>query len=293
MRLRLFAIVAAVGALIVSSVSASATSEKFNPPKQYYLALGDSLAFGFEQAKFVNELEHGTYNPASFDTGYVGDFAAMLQTVDPGITPVNYGCPGETTASFISGPCAYQALGDPTLGIPPLPLHSGYPGSQQAAALAFLHAHPGQVSPITLDDGANDITPCIGMPASCFAAALQQIGTNLDGSLGALRAAAPDSEIIVMEYYNPFYVVDPTSDSQTAALNDVIATVAAKHGARLANAFPAINHNPNFATEFLSVCGLTGMCFPAPGGDVHANDFGYSAIAATFWAASGYGRLGD
>jgi lysophospholipase L1-like esterase len=293
MRLRAIAVVAALGMLLGSSISAAAASEKFNPPKQYYLALGDSLAFGFEQAKFVGELQTGTYNPATFNTGYVDDFAEMLRTVDPGITTVNYGCPGETTLSFITGPCAYQALGTPTLGIPPLPLHSGYSGSQQSAALAFLQAHPGQVGTITLDDGANDITPCIGQPASCAAAALQQIGTDLDGSLGALRAAAPESEIIVMQYYNPFYVVDPTSDSQNAVLNDVIATMAAKHRARLANAFPAINHNPNFATEFLSVCGLTGMCFPAPGGDVHANDLGYSAIAATFWAASGYGRLGD
>ena len=31
-----------------------------------------------------------------------------------------------------------------------------YPGSQLEAALNFLHSHSGQVSPITLDIGAND-----------------------------------------------------------------------------------------------------------------------------------------
>jgi lysophospholipase L1-like esterase len=292
MRLRAIAVVAALGTLLASSISAAAASEKFNPPKQYYLALGDSLAFGFEQAKFVGELQTGTYNPASFDTGYVDHFAAMLRTVDPGISTVNYGCPGETTTSFISGPCAYEVVGTPSFRIPPLPLHAGYTGSQQAAALAFLQAHPGQVSPITLDDGANDLTACIGQPASCVAATLQQIGTNLDRSLGALRAAAPDSEIIVMQYYNPYYVVDNTSDSQSTALNDVIAAAAVKHRARLANAFPVINHNPLFPNdEFASVCAFTGMCFPLPGGDVHANDAGYALIASQFWAASGYSRL--
>jgi hypothetical protein len=28
------------------------TNPRFNPPKQHYLALGDSLAFGSQQAKF-------------------------------------------------------------------------------------------------------------------------------------------------------------------------------------------------------------------------------------------------
>jgi hypothetical protein len=44
--------------------------------------------------------------------------------------------------------CFFQQIG--------LALHDEFTGSQLDAATAFLHAHPGQVSPITLSIGAGD-----------------------------------------------------------------------------------------------------------------------------------------
>ena len=101
----------------------------------------------------------------------------------------------------------------------------------------------------------------------------------------------PRSEIIVMLYYNPVYVVAPTTDLLLAQLNGVIASAAAPYGVRLANAFAVINQNPTFPSEGAAVCALTGMCSPPPGGDIHANDLGYALIGTQFWAASGYGQL--
>src|SRR5437870_1074959 len=83
----------------------------FHPPAPYYLALGDSLAFGFQEAKFLHELSAGTYDPATFNTGYDADFAAMIRPLAPGghpFTEVNYGCPGETTTSMIRGGCPFH-----------------------------------------------------------------------------------------------------------------------------------------------------------------------------------------
>ena len=117
---------------------------KFNPPKSYYLALGDSHTYGFQNSKFFAGLP-----PAAFNTGYVDVFAARLRVIRPDITLVNYGCPGESTSSFIVGPCLFNARG--------LPLHDAFEGSQLDAALAFLAAHPGQVSPITLQLFGNDM----------------------------------------------------------------------------------------------------------------------------------------
>jgi lysophospholipase L1-like esterase len=281
MRLRLIGPIAALLAVCLGSTPALASSSReFQSPRHYYLALGDSLAFGFQQGKFLAEVNSGTYNPASFNTGYVDDIAARLRDVRENIRTVNLGCPGETTLTFINGGCTFT-----------LPLHTAYGGPQQAAALAFLRAHPNQVSPITLDDGANDITPCQASPdPNCFANKLQQVGADLNASLAAIRAVAPRSEIILMQYYNPLYVVAPSTDVLVGLLNGVIAAAAAPYGARLANAFPVINHNPAFPSEAASVCGLTGMCFPPPGGDVHANDAGYALIAGQFWAASSYGE---
>lgn len=285
MRLRLAALSIALLGVVFGAVPAAAASGQYQAPRQFYLALGDSLAFGFEQAKFTPGASAQT-----FDTGYVDDFAASIHTLRPDVGVINYGCPGETTSSYFNG-CAWHAV----FG---LPLHNTYATSQETAAIAFLSAHPGQVSPITIDLGANDALGLIqhcNFDSACIdmglPVVLQTIGTNLSRTLAELRAAAPRSEIIVMQYYNPLYVVAPSTDALTGLLNSVIAAAAGPSGARLANAFPVINQNPAFPTEGLAVCGLTGMCFPAPGGDIHANDAGYALIARQFWAASGYGQL--
>jgi hypothetical protein len=49
---------------------AGQSATRFNPPKRYYLALGDSLAFGFQFVKFNANFPS---EPASiFSTGYYG-----------------------------------------------------------------------------------------------------------------------------------------------------------------------------------------------------------------------------
>lgn len=283
MRLRGIAFVISLVGVFIGTLSAAAAPGEYQAPRMFYLALGDSLAYGFEQAKFPA--------PASaFDTGYVDDFASSIHGLRPDVQVVNYGCPGETTTSY-SVACAWHA----TFG---LPLHDTYTTSQEAAAVAFLKKYPGQVSPITIDLGGNDALGLIkacNFDALCIGqglpAVLQTIQTNLGSTLAELRQAAPRSEIIVMEYYNPLYVLSPGTDVLVGQLNNVIAAAAAPSGARLANAFPVINGNPSFPSEFAAVCGLTGMCSPAPGGDIHANDGGYALIAQQFWSASGYGQL--
>jgi lysophospholipase L1-like esterase len=266
--------------------AAATDAPKFDPPKKFYLALGDSLAYGLQQAKF--NAEYPNIDPTMFNTGYVDDFAAMLATVRPGIQTVNYACGGETTASFLTGGCPWL----------PLPLHNSLSGSQLATAVAFLAAHPGMVSPITIDIGANDVlglvfgvcggfqnTSCVsaGLPA-----VLNQVSVNLTQLLRALRGAAPDSEIIVLQYYNAFAVLDPSTSSVISALNGAIATAALGQRARLADAFTPFNlAQPQPAT----LCTLTLFCTPLQ--DVHASDAGYLVIAQQFWAASGYDRLGS
>ena len=68
------------------------------PPQAYYLALGDSIAYGVQPPKASAGLP-----PSGFDTGYVDFFAARLRALAPKIRVVNYGCPGESTKTFIAG----------------------------------------------------------------------------------------------------------------------------------------------------------------------------------------------
>jgi lysophospholipase L1-like esterase len=244
-------------------------------PQPSYLALGDSLAFGYSQAKF-NSL-YPDENPAAYDTGYVDDFGKVLRLFAPNLQVVNDGCPGETTESFINGPCQYQLL---------FALHHPYSGgpdsSQLSDALAYLGAHPGKVTPITIDIGANDALGLIEgtckLEPACIAAGapalFEHIAGNLGLILGQLRAAAPRAEIIVLGLYNPFGSSIAGGDQLTAELNETMATVAASIHARFADPLPVFD--PSGALEQPTICLLTNMCTPLV--DIHPTDLGYAVL---------------
>lgn len=254
---------------------------RFNPPHKYYLALGDSLAFGF-QFGLYNE-HYPSVPPELFVHGYVDDFNAMLRSIRPDIQTVNFGCPGETTETFIHGGCTYTALG--------FQLHNSYPGSQLDAAITLLRAYRGQVSPITINIGTNDLnalrTLC-GSDISCYQLQgpklLEQIAANLDTILGTLRRVAPNAEMITFTNYDVAFLIDPRFRQLTDALNTVIANTAATHSVRVADVFAAFNNAPQPAT----ICNLTFIC---ASGDSHPTNAGYQVIAEQLWQISEYDRL--
>src|SRR2546421_9987357 len=141
-------IVAAVVALglLVTSASPDTGSGRGT---RYYLALGDSLAFGFQPN-------------GDFQHGYVNQLYDTLHAQQPRLALTNLGCPGETSTSLITGgKCPYPG------GV-----------SQLDAAVAFLRAHPGRVKLITLDIGGNDVNHCVTATAidfACFDQALLTI----------------------------------------------------------------------------------------------------------------------
>src|SRR5579871_6902833 len=100
-RLPAFALVAL--ALIFGALPATAAgrSPDSSPsgPLAYYLSLGDSLAFGYQP-----------YQPLISGFGYYDDLAASLEQINPDLKPVNLGCPGETSSTFINGGCSGSAL---------------------------------------------------------------------------------------------------------------------------------------------------------------------------------------
>jgi len=95
------ALVLALMALAGTSV-ASATPL---PVKQAYLALGDSLAFGYSTQLYHEGEAAGFEDPESFEHGYVNKYyktlAAKAKKESSGLRLINDGCPGETTAGFI------------------------------------------------------------------------------------------------------------------------------------------------------------------------------------------------
>jgi len=255
---------------------------QFNPPKQYYLALGDSLAFGFQFSIFN---QHFPSVPPDLFRGYVDDFSQMLQRIQPRIQTTNFGCVGESTHTFIHGGCLYTAQG--------FQLHNSYSGSQFDAAIAFLHAHRGEVSPITFNLGGNDLntlTTLCGSDFSCYQVqgpvVLEQIAANLNQILFALRAAAPDGEIITFTNYTVAFLIDPRFLELTDAFNAVVKSTAAAYRVRVADVFTAFNGSPQPAR----ICTLTSIC---ASGDSHPNDAGYQVIAEQLWHVSDYDKIED
>jgi hypothetical protein len=163
------------------------------------------------------------------------------------------------------------------------------------AALAFLQAHPGQVSPITVSLSANDVLAlvdkCGGLAnltcvASGLPATIKQISANMVKILTALRTAAPTATIVVQGQYNPYAVANASTNALAVPLNGALGQVATATGAILADTFTPFNlAQPQPQT----LCALSLICTPLQ--DIHPTDLGYLTIAQVMWNAAGYSHL--
>jgi lysophospholipase L1-like esterase len=161
-----------------------------------------------------------------------------------------------------------------------------------AAAEAGIAASPGQVSPILIAIGANDVfaaaNACGSLTNQCFQKLLPQVLANLSTNYGQilarLRKAAPNAEIIALGLYNPFFTVDP-SNSLATAVNQIIQQAAQANRARFADSLPAFNLT---APQPATLCALSFIC---TAGDIHPTDQGYQVISNIMWDASDYKRF--
>jgi lysophospholipase L1-like esterase len=234
----------------------------------YYLALGDSLAAGFQLG-----MDHRT-------KGYAGAVRASVQKRNGPTALVNLGCSGETTSSMLDGgTCSYAE------------------GSQLKQAEQFLRGHAHDTRLVTLDIGGNDVARCgfEGLKAECTRPALATLSTNLPKITSRLRAAAPDVQIVLLNYYDPFLVLDLVDSSglgqksvaELAKLNSAIDRSAKASGATVADvaaAFQTTVQTPvavkeigTVPTNLARILQWTWMA--APRFDFHANDAGYAVMA--------------
>jgi lysophospholipase L1-like esterase len=250
-------------------------------PKQYYLALGDSLAYGIQPDKVAQGLP-----PSAYNTGFVDRFAARLRTRNPKLEVVNYACPGESTVTFVLGVCPWRAEGKK--------LHRPF-GSAQAqgeAALAFLALHPGQVSPITVTLAGSDIVPAFDNCKDLLVCArtkgpkvIAAFSNRLGSILGRIRASAPGAEIIVTGVWNFDDEHPRLTTLLFRPLNKAMAREAARVHARFADPLPLFNITGSLARARL--CVYTFICSMS---DPHPTDAGYRAYVRAVIAASSYTR---
>ncbi len=287
---------AALG-LPVSGIAA-ATPLSGSGPNGAYLALGDSVAFGYVPPEAVPAPNYA--DPSSF-VGYPDDVAQQL-----GLTVTNASCPGETTASMITAGAQSNGCenspGSPMGYRTQNPLHVSYQGTQTAYALSFLANNP-RTRLVTINIGANDGFLCQEITADhCTSAAelgalLTEIEQNLGSILGQIRGVAHyQGPLVVLTYYQ--LNSDPALTASVEALDSAIAAVTTRYGGIVADGFAAF-HGPSTAAGG-DPC-AAGLLIKLPDGtcNIHPSAAGHmllaaaitNAMAAGCWLVAGDGGV--
>jgi len=282
--LALIAAVAVVSFVAAIGAGASAAGSHVHGS---YLALGDSVAFGYVPPDAAPAPNYD--DPHSF-VGYPELLAGQLHE-----HVANASCPGETTASMLdasaqSNGCE-NSLGSPVGYRTLYPLHEQYRGTQMQYALRYLATHK-HTRLVTIDIGANDAFLCEETTADqCaspteFAGVAAEITSNLGTILHDLRAETHyRGPIVVLTYYSLSYS-DPTQVESTQLLDAVIAGVATANGATVADGFTA------FAGPSLAAGGdpcAAGLLIKLPDGtcNIHPSRAGHQLLAAAIAQAIG------
>jgi lysophospholipase L1-like esterase len=264
--------VVGIGALMLSTSSARVTAGEQGGG---YLALGDSVTFGF-----IFQAGFEYLNPDNFVgyPAYVGE--------DLGTKVVNAACPGQTTSSFISTSGADNGC---TTFRTSAPLHVTYGGSQLAFATSYLNSHR-DTKLVSLQLGANDAflleKSCNNVPACILAglpAVLATVTANLDTILDALKATHFEGTIVVLNYYSLDYT-DVLGTQLVAALNQAIGAAAKDDGATVADVFTAFKtaSATSFAGGHTCKAGLLNASPPNQFlCDVHPSQSGQQLIGLT------------
>jgi hypothetical protein len=196
---RLIGSLAALAVLVTVFLAPSSAGATTFPVKEQYLALGDSLAFGYSLQLYHEGEAVGFEDPEMFEHGYANDLLKVLKgkatKLESNVKLVNDGCPGETTDSLIGSNASLIATLNAALkttqtknGLPPVtgeaacayqaawnglkkvgvggPLHHPYSGSQLEDAIATIanatNIEHKPVTTVTLNIGANDELHSLG-----------------------------------------------------------------------------------------------------------------------------------
>ena len=244
-----------------------------------YLALGDSVAFGYVPPNAVPAPNY--LDPSSF-VGYPEDVARALH-----IRVSNASCPGETTASFyIPGAQSNGCENSPGSSVgyrTEFPLHVRYAGTQMLYALRYLATHRN-TRLVTINIGANDVFLCQETTADKCAstAELQAVLKKIQVNLAIIYALIRDvaryhGPLVALTYYSLDYA-DPTQVAGTEALNSAIASVTEKFGGKVADGFAAFEGPSDAAGG--SPC-AAGLLIELPDGtcNIHPSPAGHQLLA--------------
>jgi lysophospholipase L1-like esterase len=284
---------ALVCAACVWALTATTATAKTTAPKGHgalplaagsgYLALGDSVTFGYEESTVVPAPDY--HNASSF-LGYPEMLGTELH-----LRVANAACPGETSSSLIhasaqSNGCENVPAGSGVSYRKDFPLHVRYSGSQLAYAVKYLKAHPG-VRLVSLMIGANDLFVCQETTADgCASSAEQQqvlhvIAKNVRTILSTIRTKAGyTGQLAIVNYYSLDYA-SPIANAESNELNRTDDAAAKPFHVVIANAYRTFarasvhSANNSCTAGLLTQLGAPGTC------GVHPSYAGQALLAQT------------
>jgi hypothetical protein len=257
-----------------------------------YLALGDSVAFGYNPEAYANH----PFDISAF-TGYPEVIALAP------IPVANASCEGETSTSFLNVAAPDKGChSDRAKGYALHVKYASQTQSQLEFALAYLKTHPATAT-VSVGIGANDL---LILQDNCTAAhypdiaAIQQCvsdgavptilnaASNLGTILGAIRQSGYTGQLVVVTYYSLQYS-DATDLNLRSiyGLDQALVTVAQdpRLGASVAKGFTAFGAIAKLAGGGDSC--KAGLLYRMADGtcDKHPSAFGQSVLAAAVAAA--------
>lgn len=270
------AVAALTAAMLACSSGAEANmaQQALSTRAPAYLALGDSVAFGWHDGIA------DPWNPHWF-VGYASYLAELID-----LPLVNAACPSEASGSFLSelepddGCRAFKEE---------YPLHVEYGSTQMAYAGAFVAAHP-RLRLVTLQLGANDLQLMVkgcAMDPTCIASSaegrMNALARNVVTVLAGLRGAGYQGQILVIDYYVPN--TDPTYSTLVGAVDQALgAAVGAARALLGDDRIAVVDLLGPFAAEAAKVGGdpcATGLINRLANGacEIHPSQAGYRFIA--------------
>jgi lysophospholipase L1-like esterase len=272
---------------LMSALPASAALAAGPAANGTYLALGDSVAFGYVPPGAVPA---PNYRSANSFVGYPEDVGQALR-----LGVWNASCPGETTASMLvagaqSNGCE-NSPGSPIGYRTQFPLHVQYQGTQMQYALKYLAVHR-HTQLVTINIGANDAFLCQETTADhCTSTAeLQALVLEIKANLTAIYTQIRDVAhyqglLIALTYYSLSYS-SPAAEQGTLLLNSVIASVTEAFGGKVADGFTAFE-GPSAA--FGGDPCAAGLLIKLPDGtcNIHPSPAGHLLLAQAIEDAVG------
>lgn len=251
------------------------------PTTGFYLDLGGSASVGV-QPTLTDPRGQRTAQ------GYSNDLVAYEAARGVTLQLTELGCPGETTATMISGANHCYLYHD----------------SQFSEALTFLRSHQGANGIVTIDLGFNDVHHCFRngvVNQTCVKTQIDAIRQQLPSILTGLKnVSGPGVTFVGLGHYDPFLAdaLNGPAGQQFAqataaainSLNAALHSVYTNAGVAMASvgtAFESRNvqrvnmvGKGKVPENVANACELTWMCDSPPfGPNLHPNQAGYAMIA--------------